>query len=423
MKKHSLWLSVLLAAVLLCAPAAFTGCNDGKDPDKKPDPKPPVAANWSITQVGGAEDGTLTTHIKVTFRDQTESLALSEFVIGGAAHSAVKVDFLTGEPLTEGSGFEKQGGYDFIIPVSANYTGDATVALNKVGATAVTQSVKIFGKLTLPEKANPLNYKKKPASYTGTPLVDPLYPEVTDTQRGSVRDGTLAPAGFPAPNSATGQLIPGKVMCGYYDNGGNNIAFKDNGRNEGSDVLQANQGYRGTYFGDFRRGTPTVDTSFLKGAWKKNADNTYYMNRSDANIVDFHQYSKIFIPDEWENMIYVGWTNSGEWFRITVDVQTTGLYEVRLMYTNPGQNTSKISLDFDPEAINNADVTAGTSVECELTSTYDAADKCSWGRNPHHWNNSTVACVYLEQGQSVLTVRLQNSGGLNLGFADFSLIG
>jgi hypothetical protein len=49
-----------------------------------------------------------------------------------------------------------------------------------------------------------------------------------------------------------------------------------------------------------------------------------------------------------ENQLYVGWTESGEWFNVTVEVADAGMYSADVLYT-PHQGGS-ISLDVNGKA-------------------------------------------------------------------------
>ena len=115
------------------------------------------------------------------------------------------------------------------------------------------------------------------------------------------------------------QKIPGKVYCAYYDRGGEGVAYHDSGaKNNGSGALNP---ANGTYLNEFRMGEG-VDTSYTKF-------------KLDPQIDD-NSYEKVQPP---ANLLYVGWTEPGEWFNVTVDVAESGDYAADLLYTsNRGVN-------------------------------------------------------------------------------------
>jgi hypothetical protein len=100
------------------------------------------------------------------------------------------------------------------------------------------------------------------------------------------------------------QKIPGRVECAYYDLGGEGVAYHDaDSENKGSGGLNPADG---TYLNQFRM-DEGVDISYTK--FHDQIDNSAY------NVVQ---------PPE--NQLYVGWTEPGEWFNITVRVAYAGLY-------------------------------------------------------------------------------------------------
>src|SRR5271156_960013 len=94
------------------------------------------------------------------------------------------------------------------------------------------------------------------------------------------------------------QKISGKVECAYYDRGGEGVAYHDtDAKNNGSGGLNPADG---TYLNQFRM-DEGVDISYTK-----------FHDQIDNNPYDLVQ------PQE--NQLYVGWTEPGEWFNITVQV-------------------------------------------------------------------------------------------------------
>src|ERR1700730_7979737 len=117
------------------------------------------------------------------------------------------------------------------------------------------------------------------------------------------------------------QKIPAKVMCAYYDLGGEGVAYHDaDAKNNGSGALNPADG---SYLNQFRM-DEGVDVSYTK-----------FHDQIDNNPYDLVQ------PPE--NQLYVGWTEPGEWFNISVQVAHAGSYGADLLYTSNRGGT--ISLD------------------------------------------------------------------------------
>jgi hypothetical protein len=182
------------------------------------------------------------------------------------------------------------------------------------------------------------------------------------------------------------QPIPGRVQCAYYDLGGEGIAYHDTTpKNEGSGGLNPADG---TYLNEFRM-SEGVDTSYTK--FHDAIDNNPY------NIV---------APEE--NQLYVGWTEPGEWFNITVDAAKAGYYSGDLLYTSNRGGT--ISVEVNGEKAN-ASIT--------IPSTYDKAEPVAW-RQWHHWNLlKGAALLRLSKGKNVLTVHILTEGNMNLAYFQF----
>jgi hypothetical protein len=170
------------------------------------------------------------------------------------------------------------------------------------------------------------------------------------------------------------QKIPGKVLCAYYDSGGEGVAYHDTDpQNHGSGELNPADG---TYLNEFRI-HEGVDTSFTK-----------------------------FVPPA--DLLYVGWTEPGEWFNITVDVTHAGTYATDFLYTSNRGGT--ISVD-----VNGKDATG----PLHIATTNDPADPVAW-RQWHHWNLAPqLFKVRLNKGKNVLTVHILSGGNVNLAYFDF----
>ncbi len=182
------------------------------------------------------------------------------------------------------------------------------------------------------------------------------------------------------------QKIPGRVECAYYDRGGEAVAYHDaDAKNNGSGGLNPADG---TYLNQFRM-DEGVDTSYIK--FHDQIDNSPY---------------DVIQPQE--NQLYVGWTEPGEWFNITVQVARAGVYTADLLYTSNRGGT--ISLD-----VNAKDATGPITI----ASTFNASDPVAW-RQWHHWNIAKETMkVRLPAGKSVLTVHILTEGNMNLAYFDF----
>jgi hypothetical protein len=183
------------------------------------------------------------------------------------------------------------------------------------------------------------------------------------------------------------QAIPGKVVCAYYDLGGEGVAYHDSDAvNHGSGELNPADG---SYLHEFRI-HEGVDISFTKF-------------KLDPAIDD-NPYDKVVPPAD---LLYVGWTVPGEWFNLTVQVAEAGEYSADLLYTSNRGGT--ISLDV------NGEPATGPLV---IASTFDAADAVVW-RQWHHWNLApNLAKLKLLKGKSVLTVHILTEGQMNLASFD-----
>jgi len=184
------------------------------------------------------------------------------------------------------------------------------------------------------------------------------------------------------------QKIPGHVECSYYDRGGEGVAYHDaDAKNKGSGALNPADG---TYLNQFRM-DEGVDISYTK--FHDQIDNSPY---------------DLVVPPE--NQLYVGWTEPGEWFNITVQVAHGGLYTADLLYTSNRGGT--ISID-----VNGRDAAGPLTI----ASTFNASDPIAW-RQWHHWNIApSLMKVRLPAGKSILTVHILTEGNMNLAYFDFKL--
>lgn len=182
------------------------------------------------------------------------------------------------------------------------------------------------------------------------------------------------------------QKIPGRLQCAYYDRGGEGVAYHDSdAKNNGSGALNPADG---TYLNQFRM-DEGVDISYTK-----------FHDQIDNNPYDMVQ------PPE--NQLYVGWTEPGEWFNITVQVVHAGVYKADLLYTSNRGGT--ISLDVNGKA---------ATGPLTIISTFNASDPIAW-RQWHHWNIVPgLVRLRLPSGKSVLTVHILTQGNMNLAYFDF----
>ena len=183
------------------------------------------------------------------------------------------------------------------------------------------------------------------------------------------------------------QKIPGKVMCAYYDRGGEGVAYHDTDAvNHGSGELNPADG---SYLNEFRI-HEGVDTSYTKFG-------------RDPQIDD-NPFGSVTPPP---NQLYVGWTEPGEWFNMTVDVAKTGDYTVDLLYTS--NRGGAIRLDVNGEQATDA---------IAIVSTFNPAETIAW-RQWHHWNTQRIAKLHLEEGLNVITLRVLDQGNMNFAYLDF----
>ena len=187
------------------------------------------------------------------------------------------------------------------------------------------------------------------------------------------------------------QKIPGTVMCAYYDLGGESVAYHDaDAKNNGSGALNP---ANGSYLNEFRM-NEGVDTSYTKFGL-------------DPKIDD-NPYNKVVPP---AGLLYVGWTEPGEWFNVTVDVADTAEYSIDLLYTSNRGGT--IGIDVNGEQAN------GPS---KIASTYDAGEPVAW-RQWHHWNLARdLGRIHLKKGLNVITVRTLSEGQMNYATLQFKRI-
>ena len=205
-----------------------------------------------------------------------------------------------------------------------------------------------------------------PKGYKGTPFTDSRHP-------------------------AAVQVIPGKVECALYDKGGEGVAYHDSDTvNHGSGELNPADG---SYLHEFRM-KEGVDISYTK-----------FHNTPDA--IDDSPWTVVMPP---ANQFYVGWTEPGEWFNITVDVERADVYTADLLYTSNRGGSISIDVNGKP-----------ASDEITIPTTFNDADPVAW-RQWHHWNMAPrLVRLHLPAGRSLLTIRIVSGGQMNLAWFDFHL--
>jgi hypothetical protein len=188
------------------------------------------------------------------------------------------------------------------------------------------------------------------------------------------------------------QTIPGRVECAFYDNGGEGVAFHDTDAvNHGSGQLNPADG---TYLNEFRM-REGVDISYTK-----------FGNSPDR--IDDNPWTIVPPP---ANQLYVGWTEPGEWFSITVDVQHAGTYTADLLYTSNRGGSISIDLNGKP-----------ASGPLAISSTSNPADPVAW-RQWHHWNLApALVKLQLPAGRSLLTIHVLTEGQMNFAWLDFKAV-
>jgi hypothetical protein len=178
-------------------------------------------------------------------------------------------------------------------------------------------------------------------------------------------------------------------MCAYYDLGGEGVAYHDTiVVNQGSGMLNPSDG---SYLNGFRM-DESVDTSYIK-----------FHDAIDNSLFNFVEPEKA--------MLYIGWTEPGEWVKYTVDVKKTCDYSVNLMYTS--NKGGVISISFDGK-----DMTGPIDIQ----STYRADDPVEW-RQWHHWNKMDgIAVLNLKEGLHVCTLHTVEQGQMNYAYLEFVCI-
>jgi hypothetical protein len=173
-----------------------------------------------------------------------------------------------------------------------------------------------------------------------------------------------------APLNGQPQTIPGRLFMGYYDDGGEGVAYHDN------DTIN-----QGIAWGNFRP-TEGVDVE-----WTKEDD--YWADSAGNKVVPQHAY-------------LIGWTGIGEWVNYTVNVQAAGRYYISgMMSKDTGAIVRNIVLD-NKDIIGVIDVSA-----------------TGWWHSWRYYKNITL--VTLPAGKHL--VKIYELGEGNMQYFDFDLQG
>ena len=183
------------------------------------------------------------------------------------------------------------------------------------------------------------------------------------------------------------QVIPGKLQCEWYDEGGEDVAYHDKDSiNNGSGKLNPADG---TFLNEFR----------LKGG----VDISYTKSKE----IDNNPYNKV---EPLMDQLYVGWTEPGEWINYTINVKETGAYSIGIMYTASGDGNIALLLDGNE-----------LTKDLLIPSTRNDKETIAW-RQWHHWNRlDELATVQISKGVHVLTLRTVKNGNMNYDWLELSL--
>jgi hypothetical protein len=184
------------------------------------------------------------------------------------------------------------------------------------------------------------------------------------------------------------QKIPGRVLCAYYDLGGEGVAYRDGDpKHHGSGESNPADG---TCLTELRI-NEGVDTSYTK-----------VLRKPDP--IDDNPFDKVVPPAD---LLYVGCTEPGEWFNITVEVTHAGTCAADFLYTSNRGGT--ISIDVNGN---------GATGLLQFAATNDPADPLA-SRQWHHRNLASQLFQFrLNKEKNVLTVHILTGGNMNLAYFD-----
>jgi len=181
------------------------------------------------------------------------------------------------------------------------------------------------------------------------------------------------------------QIIPGKVELGYYDLGGEGVAYHDVDKiNNASGKLNLEQncppsgGINITDYVCHFRADEGVDVSYTK------------------DLADF-THVNFFEPPV--KQFYIGWEANGEWTNYTVDVKFAGKYKIYALYGNE-DNKAYLSINNKKAADTKLPKNTGSM---------------------HIWNKAEVGTITFEKtGLNLLT--LNYNEGANLAYFEFEFV-
>jgi hypothetical protein len=177
------------------------------------------------------------------------------------------------------------------------------------------------------------------------------------------------------------QVIPGRIECACYDEGGEGVAYHDaDAVNHGSGELNVkpdhHRPHATPYFWSFRA-NEGVDISYTK------------------DFADFN-HTNFFAPGT--NQLYIGWTADGEWCNYTVNVKKPGMYRIVALYGNAA-NPVKFSINHK------------LASECKMPLATGSM---------HVWNKAPIGTIeFSAAGKQLLTFHYNK--GNNFAYFDFEL--
>jgi hypothetical protein len=174
-------------------------------------------------------------------------------------------------------------------------------------------------------------------------------------------------------------MIPGRIECAFYDEGGEGVAYHDTDPvNILSGILNQQKNHQrphaSSYYWDFRK-DEGVDLSYTK------------------DFADFGDRNQFNPPI---NQLYIGGASNGEWCNYTINVQKAGTYKLTALYGNGVGNLIFTTND-------NKDWT------CKFPVTTGSA---------HGWAREEIGTVtFAKAGVQVL--KMHYDTGNNLGYLEF----
>ena len=110
---------------------------------------------------------------------------------------------------------------------------------------------------------------------------------------------------------------------------------------------------------------------------------------------------------EKPDQVYVGWTESGQWMKYSVHVKETGTYHLGGHFAAGGKDAT-LSVTFTPE------IKTGP-IAIPTTAGYQPGVEVY-----HVWETlNNLADIDLSAGDYVMTVKIENAGGMNIDYLSF----